>query len=168
MHYSVYIDSDSPYSLSDKSCRKIRILSGYLLFCENLMAIESMMKKKIVLEYPFRCTPGSLFRAISTPLGLKSWFADRVVAAGDRYDFFWNKTKQSARLVHHKHNAYVRYQWDESEDHYLEMRISYQELTGDMMLTVIDFVEDGERDDCRTLWDAQIDKLKRAIGCPKK
>ena len=126
------------------------------------------MKKKIVMEYPFRCTPGSLFRAITTPLGLKSWFADNVEVSGNRYDFFWNKAVQSARLVHHKRNAYVRYQWEENDGHYLEMRIAHQELTGDIMLTVIDFAEDGEREDCRSLWDMQVDKLKRAIGCPKK
>lgn len=126
------------------------------------------MKKKVVLEYPFRCTPGSLFRAITTPLGLKNWFADHVEVVGDRYDFFWNKAVQSAQLIHYKRNAYVRYQWEQNEEHYLEMRIARQELTGDIVLTVIDFAEDGERDDCRSLWDAQVDKLKRAIGCPKK
>lgn len=126
------------------------------------------MKKKIVLEYPFHCTPGSLFRAITTPPGLKSWFADDVAVSGDRYDFFWNKVVQSARLAHYKRNAYVRYQWEGEDEHYFEMRISHQELTGDILLTVIDFAEDTEWDDCRSLWDMQVDKLKRAIGCPKK
>ena len=48
------------------------------------------------------------------------------------------------------------------------MRIASHELTGDIVLTVIDFAEDDERDECRSLWDMQVDKLKRAIGCPKK
>ena len=126
------------------------------------------MKKKIVLEYQFQCTPGSLFRAITTPPGLKSWFADDVAVSGDRYDFFWNKAVQSARLIHHKRNAYVRYQWEGQDEHYFELRISHQELTGDILLTVIDFAEDAEREDCRSIWDMQVDKLKRAIGCPKK
>lgn len=124
------------------------------------------MKTKVVLEYPFRCTPGSLFRAIATPLGLKRWFADQVVVTNDRYEFSWRKVTQAARLVHHKRNAYVRYQWEEGD--YLEMRIASHELTGDIVLTVIDFAEDDERDECRSLWDMQVDKLKRAIGCPKK
>lgn len=126
------------------------------------------MKKKVVMEYPFQCTPGSLFRAITTPQGLQSWFADNVVVSGTRYDFFWNKSVQSAQMIHCKPNAYVRYQWEEDDDHYFEMRISHQELTGDILLTVIDFADDQERDDCTNLWDAQVDKLKRAIGCPKK
>ena len=124
------------------------------------------MKTKVVLEYPFRCTPGSLFRAIATPLGLKRWFADQVTATDDRYEFSWRKVTQAARLVHRKTNPYVRYQWDEGD--YLEMRIASHELTGDIVLTVIDFAEDDERDECRSLWDMQVDKLKRAIGCPKK
>ncbi|MDE6499417.1 MAG: SRPBCC domain-containing protein [Rikenella sp.] len=126
------------------------------------------MKKKIVLEYPFRCTPGSLFRAISTPLGLKSWFADRVETTGERYDFFWGKSSQAARIVHRKANAYVRFQWEEPEKHYLEMRLVSQELTGDILLTITDFVDQDEIDGERELWDALVEKLKRAIGCPKK
>lgn len=126
------------------------------------------MKKKIVLEYPFRCTPGSLFRALSTPVGLQSWFADRVTANGNQYDFYWSKSRQSAHVVHHKPNAYVRYQWDEAENHYFEFRIANQELTGDILLTVTDFSSPDEMEDCRALWDMQVAKLKRAIGCPKK
>lgn len=126
------------------------------------------MKKKIVLEYPVQCTPGSLFRAVTTAAGLSGWFADRVIVSGDSYEFIWNKVSQVARLVHFKNNVYVRYQWDDAEEHYLEMRISHQELTGDIMLTITDFAEDAERDECRGLWNVQIDKLKRAIGCPKK
>lgn len=56
----------------------------------------------------------------------------------------------------------------ENGEHYLEMRIARHELTGDIVLTVIDFAEEDEQDDCRSLWAAQVDKLKRAIGCPKK
>ncbi len=126
------------------------------------------MKKRIILEYSFRCTPGSLFRAVTTPLGLRGWFADNVVVSGTRYDFFWNKSMQTARLVHYKRNAYVRYQWEDSGEHYLEMRIAHQELTGDILLTVVDFAEEDERDGCKELWDTLIEKLKRAIGCPKK
>lgn len=121
-----------------------------------------------MFEYPFQCTAGSLFRALTTQSGLKSWFADDVAITGDRYEFFWNKISQTARLVHLKSNAYVRYKWEDAGEEYFEMRISHQELTGDILLTVIDFSEDTERDDCRNLWNAQVDKLKRAIGCPKK
>lgn len=74
---------------------------------------------------------------------------------------------QTARLVHYKRNAYVRYQWEDSGEHYLEMRIAHQELTGDILLTVVDFAEEDERDGCKELWDTLIEKLKRAIGCPK-
>lgn len=126
------------------------------------------MKKKIVLEYPLQCTQGSLFRALSTPAGLQSWFADPVVAQGDQFTFYWNKTPHSAHVVHHKPNAYVRYQWDETGEHYFEFRITHQELTGDILLTVIDFADVNELDDCLSIWDMQVDKLKRAIGCPKK
>lgn len=125
--------------------------------------MPAVMKKKIVLEYPFSCTPGSLYRAITTPLGLSSWFADRVEVTGERYVFFWNKTTQTARMVRQKPNVSVRYEWLDEEGHEFEFRLSHQELTGDLMLTVIDFAEEAEVEDCRTLWNAQVEKLKRAI-----
>ena len=125
------------------------------------------MKRKIVLEYPLRCTSGSLFRAVSTPLGLQSWFADRVEAGGNRYDFFWGKTSQTAWIVHTKPNVSVRFQWDGDEKRALEMRIDTEELTGGTILTITDFVNDEELDEERSLWDTLVEKLKRAIGCPK-
>lgn len=128
------------------------------------------MKTKIVLEYPFKSTSGSLFRAVSSSTGLKSWFADDVVVVGDRYDFSWDKSVQSAVLINIKPNVSVRYRWDDEdqEECYFEFKVSHQELTGDILLTVTDFAEDDEMDDCRNLWNVEIDKLKRAIGCPKK
>ena len=164
-------DSSRDGQLGDSTVR-YRFLGKDSLFCEKPLPFTSiptpMMKKKVLLEYPFSCTPGSLYRAITTPLGLGSWFADRVEATGDRYEFFWNKTGQAARVVHRKPNLSVRYEWLDEEGHYFEFRLSHQELTGDLLLTVIDFAEEAEVEDCRTLWDAQIEKLKRAIGCPKK
>lgn len=126
------------------------------------------MKKKIILEYVLPCTPGSLFRAVTTESGLRSWFADKVVIKGDEYEFFWSKTSQMAHLIHVKNNVSARFKWDDSDNYYFEMKISHQELTGDIMLTITDFADDDDREDHIRLWNAQIDKLKRAIGCPKK
>ena len=40
----------------------------------------------------------------------------------------------------------------------------YNELTKDHSLEVIDFVDSTEEDDTRSLWNSQIDVLKRVFG----
>ncbi len=44
------------------------------------------------------------------------------------------------------------------------MKIHYNELTTDHSLEITDFVEPGEEDDTRSLWDSQIETLKRVFG----
>lgn len=126
------------------------------------------MKKKFTIEYVLSCTAGSLFRAITTETGLRSWFADRVVINGDKYEFFWSKTSQVAHLINLKSNSYVRFRWEDVENYYFEIRINQYEMTRDITLTITDFADDDEKDDQVRLWNVQIEKLQRAIGCPKK
>jgi hypothetical protein len=45
-----------------------------------------------------------------------------------------------------------------------EFKIHYNELTKDHSLEVIDFVDSTEEDDTRSLWNSQIDVLKRVFG----
>ena len=40
----------------------------------------------------------------------------------------------------------------------------YNELTNDLSLEVTDFADAGEEDDAISLWDSQIETLRRACG----
>lgn len=122
-------------------------------------------KTKITLEYPIGSTVASLYAKLSTEEGLGSWFADRVEKAGRLFTFFWQKVPQRADLLAEKENRFVRFRWiDEDPEHYFEMSIDRQELTGEVTLSITDFATPHEVDDARDLWDSSVKKLKRALG----
>lgn len=127
-----------------------------------------MKKVKVVLEYDFHCTPISIFRAVSTSSGLREWFAEKVDIFDTKYIFFWNKSPQIAHVVHAKENTFIRYRWDDDPNYYFEFRINHHEMTGDISLTITDFVDEDEYADTVDLWNLQVRKLKRSIGSLKK
>ena len=124
-------------------------------------------KKKITLEYPINCTVASLYAKLSTDEGLESWFADRVERIDDRFTFYWHKIPQDAELVARRENKYVRFRWSDEPDadEYFELRITPLELTGDVALSVTDFIEPDEYEDAVQLWENNIKNLRRSLGC---
>ena len=125
------------------------------------------MRLKYELEYTLNCSPKVLFPRLSTPEGLAEWFADDVAIEGDLFTFHWNKTEYKARLAALKENRFVRFEWlDEvdEESNYFEFRINIEELSNSLALFIIDFSEPEEKEDAVSLWDAQIEDLKRVLG----
>ncbi|MBN1108136.1 MAG: SRPBCC domain-containing protein [Bacteroidales bacterium] len=125
------------------------------------------MKLKYDLEYTLNCSPKVLFSRLSTPEGLSEWFADDVTVEGDIFTFVWNKSESKARLSAMKENKLVRFEWvdDYDEDsNFFEFRINVEELTSSLALLITDFAEAGEKDDDISLWNVQIDDLKRVLG----
>ena len=102
------------------------------------------MKKKIRIEYPLNPSSGSIIWAtISTPSGLQRWFADKV-----------SRTE-----------SFIRFHWaDEDTKTFFELKMNYNELTSDYLLEVTDFADPGEEEDVRSLWDSQIEVLRRVCG----
>jgi uncharacterized protein YndB with AHSA1/START domain len=125
------------------------------------------MRLKYELEYTLNCSPKVLFSRLSTPEGLCEWFADDVNVEGDIFTFFWNKSESKARLIALKENKFVRFEWldnSDEESNYFEFRINIEELSGSLALIITDFTEAGEKEDATSLWDAQIEDLKRVLG----
>jgi uncharacterized protein YndB with AHSA1/START domain len=125
-----------------------------------------MNKEKFHIEYVFdMVSKRSLWNHLTTPPGLSSWFADDVNIVGYDYSFFWNKTKERARLISMKPEVLVRYRWEyDDDDFYFEFRIHTIELTRGIALEVTDFAEPSEKMDAISLWDSQIEELKRTLG----
>ncbi len=125
-------------------------------------------KKQIRLEYIINCSPKVLFNRLSTAAGLTEWFADDVRVKGNLFTFIWGRTSQSAEKIIHRENKLVRYQWlgDEfdKEDSFFEFFINQDDLTNDTSLTIIDFTEEDEEKETKSLWDTQIAKLKHLLG----
>jgi uncharacterized protein YndB with AHSA1/START domain len=125
------------------------------------------MRLKYDLEYTLNCSPKVMFSRLSTPEGLSEWFADDVSVEGDIFTFLWNKSESKARIVAIKENRFVRFEWlndTDEESNYFEFRINIEEISGSLALIITDFSEPEEKDDSVSLWNAQIEDLKRALG----
>ena len=112
------------------------------------------------MEYLLNATSKNiLWGAISTPTGLEDWFADKVVSDDKTVTFRWGKTEQrQATIVAIRAYSFIRFRWldDENEREYFEIKMTYNELTGDYVLEISDFSEPDEVDDLKELWDSQV------------
>lgn len=124
------------------------------------------MKESFQLEYVFdNASLAALWSSISTPEGLSAWFADDVLVEGEKYTFIWNKFQQTADLLQIRLNKYVRFKWEEEDPKiFFELKLSQNELTNDIVLTISDFSESDELEDAIDLWDTQIEQLRINLG----
>lgn len=107
-----------------------------------------------------------LWNYIGTTSGLSQWFADDVHQDGKVFTFIWNKSESVANQLAARAGVSVRFRWDESDSkEFFEMKIAVSELTDMTQLTVTDFAYADELDESIELWNVQIDRLKRVLGC---
>jgi uncharacterized protein YndB with AHSA1/START domain len=123
-------------------------------------------KGKYQMEFIIRCPVTLLYDFLTTPSGLQEWFADDVNLKDDEYTFNWDGQLQKAQLLNAKIDNYLRFRWvDKPDGTYVEFRITQDELTGEVSLTVTDFGENEE--DIVTnkrLWESQIQRLIKVMG----
>lgn len=127
-----------------------------------------MSKIKYTLEYTLKSVPVMLlWTYLSTPNGLSQWFADKVSQNGKYFTFMWNKSESRASQVGVRLGGYIRMRWEEDDDekYYFELKISVSELTDATTLVVTDFAYDDEVEESKKLWNHQVDSLKRILGC---
>lgn len=127
-----------------------------------------MERKKVHLEYLLNATSKYiLWAAISTPTGLESWFADKVLSDDKHVTFFWGKNeKRSAEIIAIRAFSFIRFRWEDSEGKrdYFELKMTNSELTNDFVLEITDFASADEENDVRGLWESQIETLRRSCG----
>ncbi len=118
------------------------------------------------IEYEINTSISILYNRLSTPSGLSEWFADNVTIKNDILTFYWGESQEEAVLVKKKRNKYIRFRWNHHENEkYFEFQINTDEITKDILLTIIDFADDDEdREENIQLWNIQISNLKKAIG----
>ncbi|MHC5201255.1 START-like domain-containing protein [Myroides sp. LJL119] len=126
------------------------------------------MKEKYELEFSINASPQLLYQYVSDPSGLSEWFADNVNSRGEIYSFVWGDSQEKAKIVTRKADERVKYRWldenDQETDYYFEIRITKDELTKDVTLTVTDFAEADEIKESAQLWENQISDLKQVLG----
>ncbi len=124
-------------------------------------------KIKYQLEFSVNASPQMLYQYISVPSGLAMWYADDVRSSDeDVYTFVWDNSEESALLLRKKLDDYVRFRWQEEEDEsiYFEIKIRVQELTKEVTLVITDFAPEDEVEEAKRLWETQIAELKALIG----
>lgn len=128
----------------------------------------TMKKEKIHIEQLLNATSRNIiWSTISTPIGLESWFADRIKVTDKTFTFIWGKTEiREAEIIAIRANSFIRFHWldDDDEKTYFELKMNYNELTGDYVLEITDFADPEELDDQKELWNSQIDALRRSSG----
>lgn len=127
-----------------------------------------LTKEKYKLEFLLKTSPRVLEKLISTPDGLTDWFADDVKVNDDLYTFEWDGNEEVARLLQHKMNSKIRFQWlaDEEEglETYFELSYIVDPMTNSVILHITDFATAAEKEGNEALWNQAINDLKRIIG----
>ena len=128
-----------------------------------------MLKEKFHIEFVMgSATQASLWRMISQVDGLSEWFADEVTMNEEEnvYTFFWGKSDNQAEILSLKPQQSIRFRWldEEEENVYFEFQLHKLELSNEIALQITDFAEPDEKGDAITLWETQIDKMKRRLG----
>lgn len=124
-------------------------------------------KIKYNLEFPIKTSIGILYEMISTPSGLSEWFCEDVNVKPGKFIFIWDGSEEVAEIVRQKNNEYVRYRWEEDEDDktYFELRIKIDDITKDVAIIVTDFADDEEEvEENKVFWESQLTDLKRVLG----
>ncbi|TYB74366.1 START-like domain-containing protein [Bizionia myxarmorum] len=123
-------------------------------------------KVKFEMEFPIQASPQLLYQYISTPSGLSEWFAENVNSRGEFFKFIWDGSEEEASLVSKKSGERIKFRWDadEGQPYYFEIRIQVDEITKDVSIMIVDFAEEDEVDEAKMLWENQISDLKQVLG----
>ncbi|MBT3611735.1 MAG: SRPBCC domain-containing protein [Flavobacteriales bacterium] len=119
------------------------------------------------LEFPINSSVSILYKRLSTPSGLSEWFANDVIVKDKIFTFFWENSKQEAKLLKSRTDHFIRFKWEDNntKDDYFEFLIQVDEMTSDVSLIITDFAEDKQDQEEQTsLWRKQISLLKITIG----
>ena len=139
------------------------------LYIEPNLLRAVMLKEKFHIEFLMgSATQASLWRMISHIDGLSEWFADEVSISEEEniYTFVWGKSQNQAEIISQKPNQSNRFRWldEEQENVYFEFQLHKLELSNEIALQITDFAEPDEKGDAITLWETQIENMKRQLG----
>jgi len=104
---------------------------------------------------------------LSTTAGLEEWFAEKVTLVENNiFSFTWEGVAEQAKVVASKELKFIRFKWLEDDDplSFFEFKITIDELTGDLSLVIIDYINEQEKTDVCKLWDKQVAGLKHVLG----
>jgi len=131
-----------------------------------------MAKNKYLAEFEINASKKMLYSYIQTASGLSQWIADDVTVNEDNvYNFIWDREDHKAKMVSHRTNNFVKFEYltdsderDEEDPAYFELKIDVNELTQTVFLRITDYTEFDDEEEWFDLWDGMIHTLKETIG----
>lgn len=142
---------------------------GKKSYIESRFTNYNMGKEKFHIEFVMgNASQNSLWRMIGQTDGLSEWFADEVTfdEADNIYTFSWSKSNNSAELQSLKPLSAIRFRWLDEDDEaaYFEFALHKLDLSGEMALEITDFADPDEKGDAISLWEQQVNEMKRRLG----
>lgn len=124
-----------------------------------------MKRVQFDMEFIFRASPTILYKFFTTPSCLIRWFCDEVDIEGEIYSFSWDGSVETAEMIDDIEDERIRFHWEDAEEEeYFEIRMNKSPVTGETILEITDFCDDGDQDDQRQLWESQIKVLRQETG----
>lgn len=125
-----------------------------------------MERVKIELEFIFRASPTILYKFLSTPSCLIRWFCDEVDIQDNIYTFVWEGSEEVAELIEDIEDEVLKFKWEDadSDEEYLEFKMSKSPVTGETILNLTDYCDDDEVNDQTQLWESQLAVLRQETG----
>lgn len=124
-----------------------------------------MAKEVFEIDYVMKTSPRILYDFVKQPTHLAQWFCDKCESRLDEYNFIWKGFSEKALLIDDIEEELVAFHWENSDDdEFFEFAINVNEISGDTILTINDFADEGEIKDQKAWWDNQIQKLVRVMG----
>lgn len=125
-----------------------------------------MGRYKLQLEFLFKASPNILYTFLTTPACIVRWFCDKAEVEEHQIIYSWKGNKEVALILLDHEEEVLRLKWADSEydNEYLEFKISESPVTGETILELTDFCDEGEINDTRQYWNQQIKNLQKECG----
>jgi uncharacterized protein YndB with AHSA1/START domain len=125
-----------------------------------------MKRNKVTVEFMFRASPTILFQFLTNPACQIRWFCDEADEQDDHYYFSWSGSVQVAEIQDFIEDERLRLRWLDAEDpkEFLEYKISRTLISEETVLEVIDFCDEGDEKDTKTIWETSLKQLKFVMG----
>lgn len=121
-------------------------------------------QKKFKVEFLFRASPKIVYSFLSTPDNLTRWFCDDCNLVDGQFSFDWEGNEEIAFLLESQEDSYLRLQWEDFPDEYLEYKMSRSEVTAETILEITAFCDEDEVEEEKDFWATQMESLRRAMG----
>lgn len=123
-----------------------------------------MNRKKFKVEFLFRASPKIVYSFLSSPDNLTRWFCDDCNLVDGQFSFDWEGNEEIAYLLESQEDSYLRLQWEDFPDEYLEYKMSRSEVTAETILEITAFCDEDEVEEEKDFWATQMESLRRAMG----